>query len=259
MAWLRTAFNICTPDKEGYYTILDPVEFYEWKFTKYAPKGHDFFHQLPPSDIFTEGKIIASVFVPESNLKRTKAGYRLTTDSPVQVKLEVGNMPSPKELIDKYNSMVQSRDRGLDAFKQDLQTRLYLNSQTDDPHLFRLAEFTDEKVTMHNFGSVEKLAEQFDVVRKELAEESMDKVGRSYELEEFRRYENAMIFANNSHLHVDASKMDRLIETSGVRALQTTTVPWVECYLEASPGAQHLSDKIQHFEDQSWVRAAISR
>ena len=260
MSWLRTAFTICSPDIDAYYTVLDPIEFHEWRFTNKAPKGHLFTRSLPPSDIFTEGQIIASAIVPESNLESSKGGgYALAVDGPVDVQLKVGYMPSPQELIDKYDNLVKMQSKGIEAFKEDLLTRLYVNSSTDNPHLFRLSHYTDEEVTMHNFGSVEELTKQFASVRSAILDEAMDKTGRSYEMEEFRRYENVMIFSNNSHLHVDSSKLDRLIESSGVKALQTKTLPWLECYLDVSPGARQVSDRIQHFEDQKWVRAVLDR
>lgn len=259
MSWLRTAFTICAPDSRSYYTVLDPIEFYEWRFTNIAEKGHFFTHKLPPSDIFTEGQVIASAIVTESSLKPRNGGYTLIEDSPVNVTLKVGHMPSPQELIDKYHDAVKTRSRGIEAFKQDLLTRLYMNSQTDSPHLFRLSHYTDKDVTMHNFGSVKDLIKQFDEVRKALIRESMDKTGRAHEMEEFRRFENAMIFVNNSHLFVDSSKLDRLIETAGIKAMHTKTLPWSEFYLDVSPGAQILDNRIQHFEDQTWVKSVLSR
>ncbi len=259
MSWLRTAFTICSPNSQAYYTVLDPVEFYEWRFTNKAPKGQAFTHTLPPSDIFTEGKVIASAIVTESSLKPSKEGYILTEDSPVDVKIQVGQMPSPQELLDRYDELTKTRDRGINAFKQNLLTRLYINSTTDNPHLFRLSHYTDKDVTMHNFGSIKSLIEQFSLVRGALIDESMDKTGRAHEMEEFRRYENAMVFTNNSHLHVDSSKLDRLIETSGVKALQIRTLPWTECYLDASPGAQQLNARIKHYEDQTWVKSVLAR
>lgn len=255
MSWFRTAFEICSPDRDGYYSVLDPVEFYEWRFTDTAPKGAVFTLKLPPSDIITEGKIIVSARVPDIKLKPTKEGFALVEDAPVEVRLRIGYMPSPQELIQKYSEWNKIFSRGLESFKEDVITRLYVNSATETPHLFRLHSYTDEDVTMHNFGSVQDLIEEFAIIREALSEESMDKEGRAYELEEFRRYDNAMTFVNNSHLHVDASKMDRLLETSGVIAKQKKTARWKDCYLEASIGAKILDEKIRRFEEYSWVNA----
>lgn len=255
MNWLRTAFEICCPDKDGYYSVIDPVEFYEWRFTDIAPKGSVFTLKLPPSDIITEGKVIVSAQVPAGMLKPSRDGFELVESSPVNVKLRIGYMPSPQELLQKYEEWNKTFDKGLKSFKQDFTTRLYINSATEIPHLFRLYSYTDDEVTMHNFGSVKDLVEEFDLVREALAEEALDKRGRAHELEEFRRYENAITFTNNSHLHVDASKMDCLLETSGVLAKQKKTAQWKDCFLEVSYGAKILDEKIKRFEAYSWVKA----
>lgn len=259
MSWLRTAFTICTPDSRSYYTVIDPVEFYEWRFTNIAEKGHFFTHKLPPSDIFTEGQVIASAIVDESSLKPEKGGYTLKENSHVDVILRVGQMPSPQELIDKYHDAVTRRDKGIESFKQNLSNRIYISSQADHPHLFRLSHYTDQNVTMHNFGSVKDLIEQFATIREALINESLNKKGRAHEMEEFRRFENAMTFVNNSHLYVDASKLDRLIETAGIKAKYTKTLPWMECYLDISPEAQSLDTHIKHFEEQTWVKSVLAK
>ena len=259
MSWFRTALSISTPTPGSYYTVLEPVEFHEWRYTQTAPKGSLFTVKLPPSDIFTEGKIIASATVQEKNLHAKSGGYVLKEDSPVDVVLRVGQMPSPRELLDKYKQIRTNFDRGLDRFKEDLPTRLYIDSQTEHPHLYRVAYWDDKTITLHNFGSIKELITQFAQIREALAEDVMDKTGRAHEMEEFRRYENAMTFVNNSHLHVDSSKMDRLIETSGIESVQKKTLPWRECYLELSHGARILDERIARFSSRKWVQAALSK
>ncbi|MHA2279281.1 MAG: hypothetical protein ACXAC5_00105 [Promethearchaeota archaeon] len=259
MAWFRTALSISTPDPGSYYTVLNPDEFYEWRYTQIAPKGAVFTVKLPPSDIFTEGKIIASAHIFEDKLQKHSEGFRLKENSPVEVKLQIGQMPSPRELLDKNEQAQKTFGRALDSFKQDLATRLYVDSQTEHPHLFRLSHWDEKNVTFHNFGRIKDLVEQFVQIRETLAQEVMDKTGRAHEMEEFRRYENAMTFMNNSHLHVDASKMDRLIETSGIKSVQTKTMPWKECFLEVSHGANILNDQISSFNSNKWVQSALSK
>jgi hypothetical protein len=258
MTWFRTALSISTPDPGSYYTVLDPAEFYEWKYTQIAPKNSLFTIKLPPSDIFTEGKVIASAHVAEEKLGECSGGFKLKENSPVDVRLRVGQMPNPRELLDKHNHARKTFDRALDSFKQDIATRLYIDSQTEHPHLFRLSHWDRENVTFHNFGRIQDLVEEFSVIREALAQDVMDKTGRAHEMEEFRRYENAMTFMNNSHLHVDASKMDRLIETSGIKSVQTKTVPWKECFLELSHGARILNEQINHFASNKWVQSALN-
>lgn len=259
MSWFRKALSISTPEPGSYYTVLDPIEFHEWRYSGTAPKGALFTLGLPPSDIFTEGKIIAEALLSDEKLEKKAHGWRLKEDSPVQVVLRIGCMPSPQDLIDKYKNIKSRFDRGIKSFKEDLAIRLYINSQTEKPHLFRVAHWDDKSVTLHNFGSVKDLIEAFAEIREVLSLEALDKTGRAYEMEEFRRYENAMTFANNSHLHVDASKLDRLLETSGVKSFQTKTITWKECFLEASLGAQLLDKELSEFSSKKWIRAALAR
>lgn len=259
MSWFRKALNISTPEPGSYYTVLDPLEFHEWRYNGTAPKGSVFTLKLPPSDIFTEGKIIATALLSDEQLEKKAHGWELTKTSPIQIMLRVGCMPSPQELLDKYKIYKDSFDKGLNSFKSYLATRLYINSQTEEPHLFRVHHWDDKSVTLHNFGSVNDLIESFSEIREALSQEAMDKTGRAFELEEFRRYENAMTFVNNSHLHVDASKMDRLLETSGIKSKQTKTITWKECFLEASHGAQLLDEMLNEYNSKKWVQIALSR
>ncbi len=259
MSWLRRAFSITVPDLGSYYSVLTPEKFYEWKYTQIAPKGSIFTDHLPPSDIITEGKIIVSAFVDEDKLKKEADVLKLKEDSPVDVVLRVGYMPSPQELLHKYKESQKSFQRGLNWFKEDMQIRLYTDSHTKHPHLFRISHWTKDEVTFHNFGRVKDLIEQFSEFKESLSQDAMDKTGRAYEMEEFRRYENAMTFVNNSHLHIDALKMDRLIESSGIKSTQTKTLPWKECYLELSHGAKILEEQIGRFGSNTWVQAASKR
>jgi len=259
MSWFRKALSISCPEPGSYYTVLSPEEFYEWRFNEKAPKGSLFTLRLPPSDIFTEGKIIATALLSDEKLEKKAHGWQLKESAPVKVMLRVGYMPSPQELIEKYKGFQSNFDRGLDRFKEDLATRIYIDSQTEKPHLFRLAHWDGDSVTLHNFGSIKDLVEAFAAVREVLSQEVMDKIGRAHEMEDFRRYENVMTFTNNSHLHVDASKMDRLLETSGVKSLQTKTLTWKECFLEASHGAKLLNEALVDFHSNKWVQAVTAR
>lgn len=259
MSWFRTALSISAPEPGSYYTVIDPVEFHEWRYSGTAPKGAIFTLELPPSDIFTEGKVIASALLSDEKLEKKSHGWQLKEDSHVQVMLRVGCIHSPQDMLDKYKRIQANFDRGLNNFKEDLATRLYINSQTEKPHLFRVAHWDNESVTLHNFGSVKDLIEAFAEIREALSQEVMDKTGRAHEMEEFRRYENCMTFINNSHLHVDASKMDRLLETSGIKSTQTKTITWKECFLEASHGAQLLDEALNEFNSKTWVQAVSAK
>ncbi len=258
MSWFRKSFAITIPDPGSLYCAIDPIEFYEWRYT-FAPKGAKLTTQLPPSDIFTEGKVIASVQVDESKLKPQKGGFVLIEDAPVSTSIKIGYMPSPAELLDKHCELKKTFSRGLDSFKENLQTRIYVDSQTDRPHLFRLYKFDNTTATLHNFGPIDELVERFSKVRKVLSEDMLNKKGRAFELEKFKRFDNALQFTNNSHLHVDSSKMDRLVETAQLKSKQTKTVTWKECYIDLSRGAKILNEQIGKYESMKWVQDALKQ
>ncbi len=259
MSWFRKALSICVPEPGSYYTTIDPLDFYEWRFTQTIPKGSIFTSYLPPSDIFTEGKIIASAVLPQSTLKKSDSGgHETTCDVGADVVLKVGCMPSPEELLTKYSDTKKELETGLDRFKEGALTRRYLTSQTKKPHLCRIDAFDDNSVTLHNFGVVNDLVEKFMTLRQALIDDAMDKHGRAHEMEEFRRYDNAITFINNKDIYVDASKMDRLLHSSGVKSKISKTIPWKECYLEMSPGAQLLSARLKQFDSKKWVQATFN-
>lgn len=256
MSWLRTALTVSTPDPGAYYTVIDPVQFYEWRFTQMAPKGALFTKHLPPSDIFTKGKVIASVVIQEDALKPVERGMRLESATAVDLSVTAGAIPTPQELLDKRKLKKDLFAQGIKRFKEEVLTRLFLVSKSDDPHLLRIAEYDDAKVSIQNFGEITELIKTFAEVRAIIKNKSLKRTGKAHELEEFRRYENAMDFVNNSHLYVDSSKMDRLLMSAKVKPSGTKKLSWEELYLQHSVGAQHLDREIQYFDKMSWVKAS---
>ncbi len=259
MSWFRSALSISVPDPGSYYSTIDPIDFYEWKFTNTAPKGTIFAKQLPPSDTFISGKVIVSAIVLDTHLKQlANSDYRLINDSSVELGLKIGNIPSPRELIDKYNRAIHNFDTGVDRFKENMLTRLFVHSYSDNPHLLGVANYTKDNVTFHNYGPVSDLIKRFADVRDSIMQESTQKIGRSYEMEAFRRYESNMTFNNNSHLHVDASKMRGLIEAANIKPENSQTSSWKDLYLQTSEGAQKQQDLIGYFESKKWFQSARS-
>ncbi len=259
MSWFRKALSICLPEPGSYYTVIDPAEFYEWRFTHQAPKGALFSLHLPPSDIFTEGKVIASASLSDQYLKQVEKGFRLQSNALVEVILKVGAIPTPQELLDKYDTTLKTFATGIERFKVDALTRLYLVSQSETPHLFRIANYTAENVTMQNYGPIEDLIKKIGEAQNFLQEAVTKKKGRAFELEEWRRFQNAMDFVNNSHLHVDASKMERLLTSAKIEPTSVKKISWKECYLETSENAQLLHEQIEKFGANEWVKASRIR
>jgi hypothetical protein len=257
MSWFRSALSISILEPGSYYTVIDPLEFYEWRFTQTAPKGAKFTSYLPPSDIFTSGKIIASAVVPLDNLQHRGTAHELKSDTTIDVSLKVGNLSTPRELLNKYDDLKKQLDMGLDRFKEDSVVRRYICSSSKNPHLFHISDWTDYEVTLGIFGSIEDLVKKFAEVREVLGVSSEEKVGRSYEKEDVMRYDSAMAFINNSHLHVDRDKMDTLVSASNLKAEKIETIPWEQFYLELSHGARILDAKVKQFESMQWVKASF--
>lgn len=254
MSWFRKAFSISTFDSNSYYSVLDPVEFYAWKYSSIAPKGSHFTKYLPSSDIFTDGRIVVSVNIDNTKLQKDGSSYKLSEDSPVDVSLQIGCIPSARELLFKYQTLSDSFFSGLKSFKEYLINRIYITSANEETHLFRLAEYDDNSVSLHNFGSVKELTEKFADVKKVLSQAASKKTGRAFETEEYKRFEKAMMFVNNSHLYVDASKMDRLLKSSNAKSTETKKVSWKELFLELSPNAQLMDSQITKFNNTKWVK-----
>ncbi len=254
MSWFRKALAITVPREGSYYSVMDPVEFYEWRFTGKAPQGSVFQNHLPPSDIFTENKIIVSAIVPPDSLKKTSDGFLLKEDSAVDVVLQIGRMLNAEELIEQNKQHVRTLSTGMDRFKEDAVTKLFVHSEEEQPSLYRIAEYTDDNVQFHNYGYVVDLIERFAEARKFFRENATEKKGRAYEMEEFRRYENTMEYVNNSHLYVDASKLQRLLQSANVEPKYTKKLPWKDFYLLMSKGARNMQNVIEKFNSMNWVK-----
>lgn len=256
MSWFRRALSICMPDPGSYYTVIDPAEFYEWRFTRHAPKGALFSLQLPPSDIFTQGKIIASATLSDQYLKQAGKAFRLQSNALVEVILKAGAIPSPQELLDKHNTALKTFSTGIERFKEDALTRLYLTSQSKVPHLFRIVNHTTTSVTMENYGPIEDLVKKVGESKSLFEAAANKKKGRAYELEEWHRFKNTMDFVNNSHLHVDASKMKRLLTSANIEPTGVKRISWQDLYLKISQNAQSIHEQIERFGAKEWVKAS---
>jgi len=259
MSWFRKALSVCLPESGSYYTVIDPAEFYEWKFTQHAPKGALFSRHLPPSDIFTEGKIIASASLSDQYFKQVDKGFRLQSSIPVDLVLTAGVIQTPQELLDKYNNTLKTFNSGVNSFKEDALIRLYLISKSDVPNLHLVADHTDTNLTLHNYGPIKDVLKKIGDTESLFQKSIVERKGRAFELEEWKRFQNAMDFVNNSHLHVDASKMERLLMSAKIEPVGKIKTSWHDYYLESSESAQVLYSQIEKFSQNKWVRASKSR
>jgi len=258
VSWFRSALSISVPEPGSYYSVIDPINFYEWRFTGIVPKGTTFTKQLPPSDIFTQGQVIVSASIPDDFIKTVDNNPRLSKDTQTDVILKVGCMPSFTELIDKYKDLSSNFKRSLSSFKDDIVVRKFIYSDVMKPSLFGVSKFTKDEVTFDNYGPLDEVKKRFAKTREFLLLDSEKKVGRAYEMEKFLNYEKNMQFVNNSNLHVDELKISHLINNSGLKSKSTETISWQDFYLKSSQKARNIHKSMSLFENAKWFQASYS-
>lgn len=149
--------------------------------------------------------------------------------------------------------------QGLKSFKEHMILKKYVSSQSKDPHLMRFHSSTDDEVTLQVLGSIEDLTAKFANIHSALSKECIEKIGRAREVEKFRRYDHAMTYINNSHLDVDAAKMDQLMKGVSIKDIPLKKSSWRECYLDMSVGAGIINEQMREYESKKWVRDLLAR
>lgn len=253
MSWFRKALSVTTRYPDSYYTVVDPGEFYEWKFKETIPKGKTFTTELPPSTSFADGMLIATARLPQEGLDKKGFGYETNQDLITDIHLQAGQIQSPKEILQKYKQVQSSFNDSVKRFKSASEVRSYFSS---DDHLFRISSIDDTSVSLLNFGKIKDLARSLALKRQLLNTESLSRKGRAYEMEEFRRFENAMTFVQNSQIPVDSSKIDLLLRTAKIEPEQTVKLGWTSCFVQLSPEARSSKKLLDRYESLSWVRAS---
>ncbi len=257
MSWLREAYTISTPDPDAHYVAVDPGEFYEWRYTGIIPKGTIFTKRLPRSEIFTEGLVIASAVIPPSSLKTKKHGVELTADVNVMPNLEVGQIQSPQELLAKYKDLNNKFSVAVKDFIKSAETRMYFVSLSKEPHLYRLASSNETTAHLENYGPLEDILSKLKTVRTALNQESLNRTGRAYEMEDFRRFENAMTVIENKNHPIDKATVETLISIAKLKPVNAKSSPWSECCVELSPGVREMKDLLGRYHSLRWIRDSL--
>ncbi len=258
MNWLKKALTITTPESGSYYTAVDPMEFYEWRFTGTIPEDTIFTKKLPRSDIFTEGLVIVSAVIPPESLHETgKFGYQLKNDIQVEAVLHAGQVQSPRETTERYIEIKKSFDERVKMFKKSCENRMYFFSSDKPSHLYFITKSEGNKVEMSNFGTTSELSKKLADVRSHLINTSMKRTGIAYEMEDFRRFENAMEFMSNPNIPVDYAKIETVVRIADLQPENTRTLNWDECYLEISPEARKTQSLIKKYESLTWLKHSL--
>lgn len=256
MNWYKKAFTTVTNQPGAYYTVISPLEFYEWRFRQLIPKGAQFTEKMPRSDAFTDGRVIAYVALPMDVLQKNGHILEIKQDTPGSVELTAGAITSPQEMLTKYQQMKSAFDHSMDGFRRSTETQKYFTSIDEEPKLYRIADSSVATVELQVFGTVKEVKEKLAETQKRLQKESYHKKWRAHEMENFRRFENYMTVLQNPTVPIDAAKMEFLLSIAGLTPRQTRKIAWNECFLELSTEARQLNNQLAAYDSLSWVKHA---
>ncbi len=255
MSWFRKSLV----HDNSFYTAITPEEYYEWKFTETIPKGTLLSHQLPSSKIFNRGLVVVStstVVPPECLVKSNNNSMRVTKDTRAEILFNVGQILSPRELIDKHRRLADRFNSELHSFQLHLLNKKYITGGAKKPDLYRVSEYDDNNISMSNFGALEEVLEGMVKTQVKLAEHASHKHGRAYEMADSIKFNQLINLLKQGHLPVDSVSMDFLINTSNIKPSHTKKISWKECYTEIVPEAQSLHTRINDFHNLKWVQSA---
>lgn len=239
-----------------YYTVVDPADFYEWKFSGTIPQGTRFTKRMPPTSSFTTGQIIAVSRI-NSNLKEEDGVFRTTDDISADIHLHAGSVLSPSDVAKKYIDMINTFQKEVDSFKERVLLEKYALMGTDPVCLYKFEDKGNVAV-LYNYGPLSEARKKLSVAQKYLMNEAMKKKGRSYELEDFRRFENFLTLIDNKNIPVSYSVIDNAIRLAGIKPEKEESINWTKCYIKLSEEGKSNYNKIQALSEMKWLKHAVN-
>ena len=262
--WLVHALSMSIHEDGDYFTAVNPIQFYEWRFTGSIPKGTRFTKLLPPTQVITQGLIIASAKIDSNAFEKNANILELKDKYETPIKLKVGQINSPIELINRYKDMINAFRESKQLFKNTVSIRRYfLSSENNKTHLMKIANthktsgLLPSTVEVENYGELKEIKAKLAKVRSALSLDSMIKKGRAHEMETFRRYENIITFLENPAIDVDSEKIDFVIKTAQMKPESKCKLSWDECFIKFSTKGHEIKQKIDQFGSLQWVQYVL--
>lgn len=256
MSWVVNAFTLVQGDPRSYYAVVSPVEFYEWRFKGEVPKGVELYKKMPRSDAFTDNQIIVTADLKSNNVPQSGSKFSVPENTPADVRLAVGQLSTPAEIMSKFSDLHQKFYRSLDGFKRTTAAQKYFTSVTGESQLYRVGSSNDKEVELELIGTVKEIKEKLSQVLGLLRKQSGQKKWRAYEMETFTKFDNYMKCLGNSDIPIDASKMEFLLITAQIKPIQNKVITWEQCFLETSAEASEMQTKLNAFNSMNWVKHA---
>lgn len=238
-----------------YYTLVEPEEFQEWHFNQAIPASTYFVTNVPSRESVTHGLIIASAELLSNELIKVDNKYKLNQKVATKPKLEMGQIQTPYELMDKYKTMQKTFNDGFEMFKMQCQDRQFFVSAGAEPHLYKVVDSDANKVKLASFGTTKHVREKLQHAKKAVEKEAYTKNGRAYEMEHLRRFDNAMTFMNNRLIPFDSVRIAEVLAISDLQPGEPYEMPWMKCYAEMIPDSSILANKISKMKSYNWVNS----
>lgn len=231
------------------------MEFYEWRFTQSIPKETALHKQRPSLEVITQGGLIVSASLLDSEVETFNGKTRLKVNTNAPVTLEVGQIQTPFELIDKLNALTKKFNTGVEQFKQlCLSGRHFIDNQ-ENPHLYKVSFGTISTAQIYNYGPFEAILKKLSSYEKSLEYKSQHKTGRAFELGDFKRLQNTMGFLDIS---VDHFRIAKMIELGNIDPQHKNDLSWEDCYVKLVSEANETKNFIDKYSSMQWVRATQS-
>jgi len=257
MSWFRQALMVSPPTRGSLYTVVDPGEFYEWRFTGEIPKGTVFSVKLPPSEVFTQGMLIASAEVPASEIEKKNFGHELRSNIKSNIVLHVGQIQTPKEIIEKFQTLKKKFNKSINDFKTSCDTRRFIHSSEAEPSLYKVKQCNADTIEMESYGVINAIMPHLYAGRKKLYQTSNVKKGRAYELDALKKYDQALTFFQNSQLYSDPAKLEFMFQYTDVKPLSSMRLSWKDCFMKMSKDACATKKLIDQYGSLQWIKETL--
>ena len=155
MNWLRICAN------RGLFTVVDPADFFEWKVSGTIPKGTRFSKDMPPSQIFAQGLIVATADLSPGVLKIAEDDRKMLEtkdDTGADIQYYVGAALSPVEVLEKYHRLKRDFAKNLEAFKKTIMSQQFIINPLDHK-IYRIAE-KNQKAEVYEYDSFPEIQKQ---------------------------------------------------------------------------------------------------
>lgn len=253
MTWLKEAYKPSFPKPGTYYTVVDAVDFFQWKYANSIPQGVTFTKNPPQLDALTGHQIIASAEIPPQSLVVSQLGYKTAGDVPTEVNFHFGTVRSPADILAKYNRIKDELSRKAKSLRQSVFIHKYLISSEEKPSLYKVISGNDHEVTLDDFGPFEQILDRLIKRQASLNKESKAKKGRAYELSETTRY-NKIMSVMASKTPVDSSKLEFVLKYIDLPSMGTRKLSWLELLAKTDPNAGMQLGGLKKFEEVPWVK-----